>query len=937
LRNVGIVLLLAFGVSLAPTVMTWSSTGIKIEITQFVEDTIYQIGVQPALWSEASGFDGYYEAEQYYLQHQWVKRVDRVLSTACYVDGHLWPDRMYNLNEQLLYAQGLQDARLILVTNETLEVWKPQFQWNGSPQLGPNEVAVSNMFVHYYEEIFDREIGINSSLNLDLILGAHGIYPNIEGNRRYRMMNLTIVAVYRSIKFPSVLADSFPSLERLLFDPFLPPVPVMDLPDSVMLRIDRLPDDVLNEVQTRSFFAPSSLIQVNAPDLLAASESAVEENMLSILEHVQQIEGTISWGVQETETLQNRIDIFIQSRILILLGLPSLLIALLIAVNTTETSVTGRGKELSLLRTKGASFNQVLSSYMWESIVLSVLGLVLGLGISLFLASFLGASTGVFSVNFELFQQYLAELNVVPLSLVIAGFIAMTLPITYLVHIAKLIDVHEVGQPIETTTDEVEVTSSRWRTPFLLFILVVLLELMPFLFPPIGLLSVAEVTLATGALYLTVVLGARVMRQVFSTIADRITFVTGEKSIYISRSLKKRKGKFLPLLMILALILTSTTMMIMQLNGFQTNLAREMEYSIGADVRIQGDETPFNFSETIYQLPGVLHVAPVLEVEANIGDQYFFLEGVNALDYAKVGRFQSNSFSEEADIALQRMNDVDSGIILSWFLGRLWNKTVGDLINVTYTQASGYTGIGVFNITGFMQSAPGFGSASTVDVSANTLSHSFGFQVARGGFALVNLEYLQYLTEYEFAKFFLIDLFEAADVESTLTLIDSRVDTAIFSPYTAKVEELSLEARLFLQGLTGLISVELVVSLGMALFAILTLLGSTVQERAGEYAILRAVGATQRQIISLVFDEFSGIVIAATVLSFVLGTALGFVMSILTFGISPILSVLLPSLIIPVQLLIVILGFETLVLILACYIPARKVTKTDPATVLRNL
>ena len=354
-------------------------------------------------------------------------------------------------------------------------------------------------------------------------------------------------------------------------------------------------------------------------------------------------------------------------------------------------------------------------------------------------------------------------------------------------------------------------------------------------------------------------------------------------------------------------------------------------------VRIEGDDTPFNFTSVIYQIPGVVHVTPALEVEALVSDQYFFLEGVDALEYSKIGRFQPTSFGEDAGLALERMHEVENGVILSEYLGRLWNKTIGDLVNISYMQEVGYSGVGTFNITGFMQSAPGFGAASTVGMSVNTLSHSFGFQVARGGFALVNLEYLRSISGYEFSKFFLVDLFDVADIEQILSLIEEQVDATIYSPHTASVAELSLEARLFLQGLTGLISVEIVVSLGMALFAILTLLGSTVQERAGEYAILRAVGATERQIMSLVFDEFSGIVIAATVLSFLLGTALGFVMSIVTFGISPILSVLLPALIIPVQVLIVILGFETLVLILSCYIPAKRVTKNDPATILRNL
>ncbi|MHA2261125.1 MAG: FtsX-like permease family protein [Candidatus Thorarchaeota archaeon] len=939
MRNMGITLIMAFAISLAPAVMNWSATEIRIETEQFVNQTVYQLGFQPELWEGIDGFQGYLQAEALCDGHPWVRRVDRVLSTACLVDGHLWPDYLYALNENLLYAKGMKDARVIFATNDLLQTWMPQFDWRGKMQIDINETVVSQRFVDYLREAMGKRITINSTLDIDIILGAHGPWPYRVGNRRSTIGNLTVVGIFESRLFPSVLANAFPSMNRQFFDPFNSSTPpVLDLEDSVIIRTERVPPEVVDEISKNPFFDPSTLVQIDADRVLDSGEGAIGENIFALLEQINEIPGTRSWGVEEIQDLQQHVSTYLQSRILVLLGLPTQLIALLLAVNTTEISVTGRSKELSLLRTKGASFNQVLSSYLWESIILCLLGLVLGTFLSFVIAAVLGSSTGLLQFNPVTYGLFLSELRVHPLGIIISGLIAMALPLTYMLHLARNIDAHEAGQPTETI-DAASIESARTSKHFAgLLLIVVTVNLMPYVVAPVGVFSVAEVLLATGLLYFGVFVGTRFFRQILAPLMEKSNFLSGEKSLYVSRSLLRRKGRILPLLVVLGLILATMSMSVVQLDGFENNLESEMEYAIGADLRIEIYNASLDLKESIQQSPGVYQLTPVLELNAEAGGQPFFLEGLDALKYSKIGKFREESFmtSDPADV-LSSLNDVSNGIIISEYYGVLWNKSIGDALDIAYYNVAGYASFASFVVVSFMKSAPGFGDASHLAGVGDTISRSFGFQRTRGGFAIANLEYLLNISSIDRVNLFLADALEISDLSYTTDFIRQEFNAEVYSPSFNTVEELSFEANLFLGGLRGLISVSVIISVAMALFATTILLGSVVSERSVEFAVLRAVGATRKQVLHMVFQEFAGTLLITTVISVLVGAAFGFSMALLTFGVSPLVPSLVHTLSAPVGILGVMIGSEALALILVSYIAVRRMSGTNPARSLRNM
>jgi ABC-type antimicrobial peptide transport system permease subunit len=167
--------------------------------------------------------------------------------------------------------------------------------------------------------------------------------------------------------------------------------------------------------------------------------------------------------------------------------------------------------------------------------------------------------------------------------------------------------------------------------------------------------------------------------------------------------------------------------------------------------------------------------------------------------------------------------------------------------------------------------------------------------------------------------------------------IEVERNTHVFTLETFDMSAESNSIQLFLSGIQGLTMISFILCAAMGLIAIALFLGSAVMEREPEYAVFRALGGTKKQVISMVFGEFAGSVVAAIAISVLLGFVFGYTMSILTLGLSPFLPVLPEVLSFPYIMMMVVLSLESVVMLLSTYLPARRAGSTDPASVLRNL
>ncbi|MDF1538381.1 MAG: FtsX-like permease family protein [Candidatus Thorarchaeota archaeon] len=392
----------------------------------------------------------------------------------------------------------------------------------------------------------------------------------------------------------------------------------------------------------------------------------------------------------------------------------------------------------------------------------------------------------------------------------------------------------------------------------------------------------------------------------------------------------------MPLLVILTLILSSTNMLLVELDGYHHNLQIEVDYAIGADFRIEVDNGTIELAESFKHIRGIVETMPVIEFPAKVGENQFFLEGVKPEQYSRIGHFREDSFTTNtSDGILETLESIPNGIVLSEYHGALWNKSVGDTISITYFRPEiAYTN---FVIVGFVESAPGFGMASTEDLGFGSVASGFGFQIGRGGFALANFDFLQNYSSTSPINRFFGSFIVGTNLEVLSSIFDANFGADIYAPGYTNPREISRSVDLYLSGFESVVSISVVLLGLMGVFAILTLLSAAVRERSKEYALLRAVGAKNNQVVSLVFQEFAAVVVAAMAVSLVIGAALGMTLGALAFGISPMWSTLLHPPYLPLHSLLILSALELVVLSIACLIPARHALSETPSEALRNL
>jgi ABC-type lipoprotein release transport system permease subunit len=548
----------------------------------------------------------------------------------------------------------------------------------------------------------------------------------------------------------------------------------------------------------------------------------------------------------------------------------------------------------------------------------------------------MGSSTGLLSFDQVRYAEFLSKMTIPGQSLVLSAVIALFLPAAYLLHVARRIDVAEIGQPTIRMTYEIPEETNIWLYALGLGGTLAVLLIVPIFFSPKGQTAFIEILLSTMILFISSYLGSRAMRLVTANASERVGGMMGEKKLYLTQSLRRRKGQFIPLLVILTLTLTTTTMMLIQTASFEDTLENEAQYSLGCDIRIDVPDYNLDWVDTIEGFGGVVDSTPVIESLSYKGTTAFYLEGLDPEAYSQIGKFKQSSFtSGTPEEVLSALESTENGIIISVYYSQKWNVSIGDTLDIRTLAISGENTT-EFEIVGIMRSAPGFGMASARDLGGRPFGAFFDFQPGRGGFALVNLEYLSATTGYTTSDLFFVGTTSLEEASNLIDFVDGipysevyTTDSIEFGPDTV--------IGLFLAGIEGLTMIAFLMCAAMGISSIVLFLGSAVMEREPEYALFRAIGGTKRQVVSLVFGEFAGSVLAAVLISLGLGVLFGYTMTLLTFGISNVWPILAKVLTYPLIVMVFTVAVECVTMVAACYFPARRAGGTNPAEVLRNM
>ncbi|MCK5150638.1 MAG: ABC transporter permease, partial [Candidatus Thorarchaeota archaeon] len=759
IRNLGIVFFLALNVALPTTVFAWSSTSTYIVIEDHFTANSYQL-----MASTQSDVNTLQNLETEADVYDFIEAIDYYPTTVGILTNSNLPVWDWYSRFSPMPSYGYNDFRTLAVTNEMIEHIEGEFVWEGNSQLERGQILISERLVYHAYRTYGLRLEPGMIIGADVLLEqATDRFGNPSGATRFNtevvsLSNFTIAGIYKLKSLSTLTAKAFPSFLRI--DPWpeheQDMEAVLGLEDSVMLLKEEFDEYSLDTISQEGYFPPKALFRASISDLLDAGTHDIEDNLLTVKVLVESRHSRIDIiGAVSISDISTLIETYERAQMFTLVAVPVMLLSIFITIFTAESSLSRRKIEISVLRSKGASFNQITASIMWESCILAISGFLFGLGLATILTPILGSSNGLFNINTEEYLRFFLALRVPPLILVISCVITLYLPGLYLYQIERRIDVHEVGVPLKGESEE-KIQESKFRQLLAAFLVILAITLLiPSVISPYGISGIMGIILVALILLIASYLGSRVVQLSVSSLITRIRNPLGERVLYVVQSLRRRRGKFVPLMVILTLSLTSATMMLMESTSFQTSLQNDVIFSYGADIRLDC-YVPYHVSvaNDIEELDGVNAVTPVMSRLISSESDRFFLQGIMPNKYLEIGTFGLNTFpnSNPIDALGALHNEVDGVIISDAYANRL-NKTVGDAIRIRLLNILPYE----LKIVATMTSAPGFGYSSHYESTEDTIASNLGFQVSQDGFMLVNYDFLSSVYGENDVELFLVD------------------------------------------------------------------------------------------------------------------------------------------------------------------------------------
>jgi putative ABC transport system permease protein len=914
--------------------MVWGDTGVYVSIYEYLEENTFQLHVT----GEGGDLNALGLAEDYIKADPFVEQTYRINSSV----GILWGNNMtgttlYDINGEV-FSDGIKDCRVAVVDNDFLTMTEQDFWVQGDFQLEQNEIVVSSMFVWYIDAIFDVTIEIGDIIDIELLTGAVPTLPAQIGNLgRHSLTDLTIVGIFNPKSSDSILARALPIVERASFNHTNIRYPVLGLHDSVFILKDAISPGTIHE---DSFFQPSTLVRVSASALAASGPENLASNLIDLADRTD-TRFDIQWSeADKVWDMQRSIDTYVATLSLSILALPVILLALFFSVFAADAFMAPRTVEVGVIRSKGASYSQVSSIFLWETAIIGSLAVVFGIIFSVLFAPLIPSSISFMTFDWSIYTYYLSN-TVVSISTILRSIGLTVLPsMLFILYLARKAAQTEIGLTLmEFTEDPTEQVESHGFTIGMSVVLLILVLIMMYILPKNPTLFLMELTLGTSAWFFIAYNGSKISRVGLARVSEKLSFVLGQKNLISAGYLKMRKGRIIPLMVVLVLTMSSTIAFAIQSESLRIDLDREVSYAVGADIRIDGTGYDLTFNESLTAIAGVDRVTPVLRTWARIVSDEIMIAAMYPEEYAEIGHFDQTSFPDSsAASVLSELNNVPNGIIISKYQATRLNVTVGDSLSLEMPlTGSILTQMVDFTVVGTVHSAPGFGYASVTDMPYSQLGSGFGFQSEYSGFAITNLDFVVTTIGNNITDLFLGDLASSANTTRILEDIQTLPGVTANIPQEFDLKTRSLFTALFLNTVEGLFSIGFVMSLTLSIFALSISLGSVVRERRKEYAVMRAIGGSKRQIVSMVFSEFSGVVMASLAISIVLGAVFGFVMGLLLNNMSPFSRALAATLSLPFGFLAIVLSIEILTMVIGAYLPAREAANTDPAVVLRNM
>ncbi|MFX0117032.1 MAG: ABC transporter permease, partial [Candidatus Hodarchaeota archaeon] len=447
---------------------------------------------------------------------------------------------------------------------------------------------------------------------------------------------------------------------------------------------------------------------------------------------------------------------------------------------------------------------------------------------------------------------------------------------------------------------------------------------------------------------------SRVMSLVIAKAEKVLHMIFAASSFVIITNLKRRQYLISTLAFIATVTFSIGIFASIYNETMWTNTTAQAEFTIGSDYKILTSQVPTSMVSNFSSISGIEEAMALPLTAGELGDGFVALIGVNATQYYRMGSWDDSCFDEDKNRVtyygdnggyygdssgekrsvkkiLDDLESVPNGIIVNEALATDLRLEVGDIFQLANINPSDPTAAReeYFEIVAIGYSAPGIG------ILSRFTERPIGASTTRSlGAAFVNSYFLEEhgITE---ASTFLLKKSSGADHDAILAELREFDEVqAIYYPDYYAIEE---EGFLALGGVPGILTIDFVGSLTIIAFSLGVFLEFIISERRQEYALLRAVGATKRQVSKSVVGEFLGIAIISLAIGGIVSLIFSLAFLELSVGNLAIFSILPYSIFIPLPMILVTVLIVFVFLMIGSLWPSRRASQTQIADVLRNL
>jgi putative ABC transport system permease protein len=584
---------------------------------------------------------------------------------------------------------------------------------------------------------------------------------------------------------------------------------------------------------------------------------------------------------------------FLKTILLVFAGV-ALFVGAFMIFNSFSITIAQRTRELSMLRTVGASRRQVLGSVLGEALVMGFVASLIGLGIGIGLAKGLKA----------LFKAIGADLpggaTVLETRTIIVSLIVGTL-VTLIASLSPAIRATRI-QPIEGVREGAVLPKTRFsriKTPFGLATLALGVALMC-----LGLLtnstgSAVWLPLLFGTLLVFIgaaMFSSKLVRPIASLVGrpmERLRGVSGQLARENATRNTGRTASTAAALMVGLALVSGVTIFAA---GIKKSVNNAIDTSVKAGLVVENKDgwtsIPAAAGKSVAQVPGVTSSSEIRLSQAKVAG-VSGTPDVSGVDPATLPAVYQLDWKKGSNATLHQLDGNNAIVSESWSKSK--HRKVGQQINIT-TQSGNHA---TYTIIGTYKNNVHF--LGDIAVTNQTLARDFR------------------VTQDQFVMYGLAPGANADQVKNQA----SRILAAQFPNAQADTKSgFKKKQTEWIGQITAFFYVLLSLAVIVSLFGIVNTLVLAIYERTRELGLLRAVGMSKRQVRRIVRYES----VITALIGAILGTVLGVFFAVI---ISRPLAAEGFKLSFPVGTLVILLILAGLAGVLAAITPARRASKLN--------